>query len=242
MSHRFAHARRNPIPYLLLAMAIVLAVGGGYALAASKVKTITVCADKQTGVLHLKTHGKCKRGQTRVTWNQRGPQGPQGVAGAQGPAGQPGAPAVNAWANVANDGSVRLRPGHRRAACLRRHLPGDDHGCRLVRTQSNAPRVSVSDTSSPGGQRRRVSRRLVRSRQASTNSSWCSPAMSSADPSARPITPSRSWTPACSGLMNRGALRSRGLVVHRVDRGLLAGRDRSRRQLVAGQSGSPTAT
>ena len=131
MSHRFAHARRNPIPYLLLAMAIVLAVGGGYALAASKVKTITVCADKQTGVLHLKTHGKCKRGQTRVTWNQRGPQGPQGVAGAQGPAGQPGAPAVNAWANVANYGLGALRPGHRRAARLRRNLRGDDHGSRL---------------------------------------------------------------------------------------------------------------
>jgi hypothetical protein len=112
MSHRFAHARGNPIPYLLLAVVIALAVGGGYALAASKVKTITACSDKKTGLLHLKPHGgKCKRGQTRVTWNQRGPQGLQGVAGAQGPAGAPGAPGVSIWGNVTNDGSLAAGEG-----------------------------------------------------------------------------------------------------------------------------------
>jgi hypothetical protein len=150
MSHRFAHARRNPIPYLLLAMAIVLAVGGGYALAASKVKTITVCADKKTGVLHLKTHGKCKRGQTRVTWNQRGPQGPQGVAGAQGPAGQPGAPAINAWANVANDGSVVFGRG-----IAVQHVGAGTYQVTITAPAcaqgSNAPTVSVSDSSGPAG-------------------------------------------------------------------------------------------
>ena len=133
-------------------MVIVLAVGGGYALAASKVKTITVCADKQTGVLHLKTHGKCKRGQTRVTWNQRGPQGPQGVAGAQGPAGQPGAPAVSVWANVDQRRLGVLRPGALRAARLCRHVPGDDHCSGLCAHGSNAPVITVSDTNPPGGQ------------------------------------------------------------------------------------------
>ena len=104
MTDLLARARRNAIPAAALLLVLAIAVGGGYALAASKTKTITVCADKGTGVLHLKTHGgRCKRGQTRVTWNQLGPQGPQGFTG---PAGQPGAPAVSVWANVDNAGSV----------------------------------------------------------------------------------------------------------------------------------------
>ena len=103
MTDLLAHARRNAIPSAALLLVLAIAAGGGYALAASKTKTITVCADKGTGVLHLKTRGRCKRGQTRVTWNQVGPQGPQGF---QGPAGQPGAPAVSVWANVDNAGSV----------------------------------------------------------------------------------------------------------------------------------------
>ena len=104
MTDLLARARRNAIPAAALLLVLAIAVGGGYALAASKTKTITVCADKGTGVLHLKTHGgRCKRGQTRVTWNQIGPQGPPGFTG---PAGQPGAPAVSVWANVDNAGSV----------------------------------------------------------------------------------------------------------------------------------------
>jgi len=95
------HLRRKAIVYL--AVFLALGAGAGYAVAATKTKTITVCADKTTGVLHLKTHGRCKRGQTRVTWNQRGPQGPGGL---QGPAGQPGAPAAAAWAHVLSSGSV----------------------------------------------------------------------------------------------------------------------------------------
>ena len=73
------HLRRNVIGYL----ALVLALGafGGYAYAASRTKSITVCADKKTGILQLKNHGRCARSQTRVTWNQQGPQGPAGPAG-----------------------------------------------------------------------------------------------------------------------------------------------------------------
>ena len=82
---------------------LVLGAGGGYSFAATKTKTITVCSDKATGVLHLKTRGRCKRGQTRVTWNQQGPQGLQGIPG---PAGQPGAPAAAAWAHVLASGAV----------------------------------------------------------------------------------------------------------------------------------------
>ena len=86
MTNLLAHARRNAIPYLALLLVLALGVGGGYALAAGKTKTITVCADNGSGILHLKTHGRCKRGQTRVTWNQQGPQGVPGEAGATGSA------------------------------------------------------------------------------------------------------------------------------------------------------------
>ncbi len=148
MRHLFAHARRHALPYVVLAFAIALGVGGGYALAASQTKTITVCADKGTGVLYLKTHGRCKRGQTRVTWNQRGPQGPQG---GQGPAGQSGAPAVSVWANVANAGSVVAGQGlavqHLSTGTYQVTItaPACAHG-------ANAPLISVSDTDPPGGQ------------------------------------------------------------------------------------------
>src|SRR5579863_6977896 len=100
MTDILAHLRRSAIPYAALLIVLVAGLGGGYALAASKTKTITVCADKRTGILHLKTRGRCKRGQKRVSWNQQGPQG------VQGPAGQPGTPAVSIWAQVANAGSL----------------------------------------------------------------------------------------------------------------------------------------
>ena len=78
MTNLLAHVRPSAIAYVALLLVLVAGLGGGYALAASKTKSITVCADKKTGILHLKTRGRCKRGQTRVTWNQRGPQGVQG--------------------------------------------------------------------------------------------------------------------------------------------------------------------
>jgi hypothetical protein len=148
MTDILAHLRRSAIPYAALLIVLVAGLGGGYALAASKTKTITVCADKKTGILHLKTRGKCKRGQTRVIWNQKGAQGPQGVPGATGPQ---GASAVSVWANVTNAGSVAFGQG-----ISVQHLnPGvyevtiTDATCA---DRSNAPVVSVSDTSPPGGQ------------------------------------------------------------------------------------------
>ncbi|HUA46141.1 MAG TPA: hypothetical protein VMA77_13000 [Solirubrobacteraceae bacterium] len=148
MIHRLSSARRNPIPYLALLLVLALGAGGGYAFAASKNNTITVCADKGTGILHLKTRGgRCKRGQTRVTWNQRGPEGPQG---AQGPTGQPGAPAVSVWANVANAGSVVSGQGLsvQRVSAGTYQVTITAPGCA---NGSNAPVVTVSDTSDPGG-------------------------------------------------------------------------------------------
>jgi hypothetical protein len=145
MTDRRPHARRNAIPYLVCAVVLVLGVGGSYAYAASKTKTITVCADKGTGVLHLKNRGRCKRGQTRVTWNQQGPQG------VQGPAGQTGAPAVSVWANVTNAGAVASGQGlsvqHVSAGMYQVTItaPACAHG-------SNAPVITVSDANPPAGQ------------------------------------------------------------------------------------------
>ncbi len=156
MTDLLARARRNAIPAAALLLVLAIAVGGGYALAASKTKTITVCADKGTGVLHLKTHGgRCKRGQTRVTWNQIGPQGPQGFTG---PAGQPGAPAVSVWANVDNAGSLVSGQGlsvqHVAAGTYQVTItaPACAHG-------SNAPVVTVV-----GCESRQADKRLARSR------------------------------------------------------------------------------
>ena len=89
MKDRKSKASRNVIPYLALLLVLAVGAGGGYALAASNNKTITVCADKSTGILHLKTRGRCKSSQTRVTWNEQGPPGPQGQQGSQGPQGEP---------------------------------------------------------------------------------------------------------------------------------------------------------
>jgi hypothetical protein len=69
------HLRANVVAYL--ALAVALGGGGGYALAATSSNTITVCADKGTGVLHLHARGRCKRGQTRLSWTAQ--QAPNAV-------------------------------------------------------------------------------------------------------------------------------------------------------------------
>jgi hypothetical protein len=147
MIRRPSSPRRNLIPYAALLLVLVVGAGGGYALAASKNKTITVCADKRTGILHLHNHGKCKRTQRRVSWNERGVQGPQGV---QGPAGQPGAPAVSVWGQVATNGTLAFGQGlavqHVSAGTYQVTItaPACAHG-------SNAPVITVSDGPPAGG-------------------------------------------------------------------------------------------
>ena len=144
------HLRRNVVAYL--ALVVALGAGGGYAMAASNNKTITVCADKKTGVLHLKTRGRCKRSQTQVTWNQEGPRGPTGPQGATGLQGQPGAqgPAgVIVWANVATDGTVVAGHGLSVQNTSGGHyqVTVTDPTCSR---EINAPVVSVSDADPNG--------------------------------------------------------------------------------------------
>ena len=152
------HIRENVIAYL--ALFVALGAGGGYAVAASNDKTITVCADKKTGVLHLKTRGRCKSSQTRVSWNRQGPQGPSGVqgptglqgpAGAAGPAGAQGRAAVSVWANVADDGTVVDGRGvavQHGASAGTYQVTITDPTCAH---EDNAPVITVSDTNPPAG-------------------------------------------------------------------------------------------
>lgn len=161
MTHVLSHLRRNVVAYVALAVAI--GAGGGYAVAATSGKTITVCADKKTGVLHLDARGRrCGRGQSRVSWNQQGPpgvqgpsgsQGPQGTAGAtgaQGPQGAQGPAAISVWAQVANNGVVVFGQGIsvQYASFGTYNVTITDPTCAR---RSNAPVVSVSGPAEPSG-------------------------------------------------------------------------------------------
>src|SRR4051812_32887088 len=69
-------------------LAFVVLGGGTLALAAipSSSGALTACSKKQGGAVRIiDERKKCKRGERRLTWNQKG------QAGLPGPAGQPGA-------------------------------------------------------------------------------------------------------------------------------------------------------
>jgi hypothetical protein len=135
------HLRANVLGYV--AVGIALGGSGGYALAASNTKMITACADKHTGVLHLGRGGRCKRGQTRVAWNQAGDPGPTGPAGA---------PAVKAWATVAASGQEVAGQGLtvQHASTGNYLVTVTVPGCGL--DPNSAPVVSISNAYPPNGQ------------------------------------------------------------------------------------------
>jgi hypothetical protein len=51
---------------------------------------VRACADKQGDLRIVDSHDECRRNETPVQWNVRGPQGPRGEIGPQGVPGQPG--------------------------------------------------------------------------------------------------------------------------------------------------------
>jgi hypothetical protein len=61
---------------------VLLAAGGGYAIARGGGKTVKACVQKGTHVLYT---GKCHKHDKRVSWNKAGRTGPRGLAGPQGP-------------------------------------------------------------------------------------------------------------------------------------------------------------
>jgi hypothetical protein len=97
-------------------LALVVAMGG-FAVAANSAPkgTFTACLKTRTGALRVVSAGKhCRRGESKVTWNQQGPvgaTGPTGPTGVAGPTGLPGvkgdagAPATKLWAAVRANGT-----------------------------------------------------------------------------------------------------------------------------------------
>ncbi len=73
----------------VMGMLLALVAGGSYALAASGGKTISVCVKKNGGGLYKARN--CKKHDSKLTWNQRGPAGKAGKNGANGLNGSPGA-------------------------------------------------------------------------------------------------------------------------------------------------------
>jgi hypothetical protein len=64
---------------------------------------------KKGAVRMLVTGTKCAKGESKLVWNQRGPQGIQGLQGLQGLQGIEGAPATRLFAYVQDDGSSNAK-------------------------------------------------------------------------------------------------------------------------------------
>jgi type VI secretion system secreted protein Hcp len=84
-----------------LVLPAVLAVGAASAIAANDSTVIRACAAKNGKTLHLAgANGKCAKGETALSWNQKGPAGAPGSAGPAGPQGAAGASAAAAPENI----------------------------------------------------------------------------------------------------------------------------------------------
>jgi len=94
--------------------------------------------------------GRCHRGQTRVSWNQRGPAGPQGQTGATGPA---GAPPPSAWGIVTNNGTPLVAASYGISAT---RVSAGTYQVSITAPacagKVDVPQVTVSDLNPPAGQ------------------------------------------------------------------------------------------
>ena len=78
-----------PSPAMAVAVAALVAAGGGMAVAASSTNpVIHACANKKTGALRLAS--KCRKSERAVSWSKEGLQGSRGLTGATGLAGSTG--------------------------------------------------------------------------------------------------------------------------------------------------------
>ncbi len=86
--------RLRPLTTAAIALAVVLLIGGGYAVAqqAPTGGPIRACVNKKTGALRmLRARQHCKAGETATSWNQQGATGTAGAAGQPGASGSAGA-------------------------------------------------------------------------------------------------------------------------------------------------------
>jgi hypothetical protein len=104
--------RRWPSPALAVSMlALFVALGAGsFAVGAipGKDGTITACYSSKTGVvraINADKKKKCKKGEKKITWNQKGVQGTQGAPGAPGAPGAKGDPGPSTPQTI-GDGSI----------------------------------------------------------------------------------------------------------------------------------------
>ena len=78
-------------PAILIAVASLIVGGTVAATASSSNHTYTGCVKKSTGVLRVIDTGKsCTSSESKITWNEKGPQGPPGERGPRGFRGQDG--------------------------------------------------------------------------------------------------------------------------------------------------------
>jgi hypothetical protein len=80
---------RVPAVAVGVAVAMIAAGGGAFAASSGGGGTITACAKKHTGTLYMAK--KCKKGDTKLSWNEQGPAGSPGKDGANGTDGATGA-------------------------------------------------------------------------------------------------------------------------------------------------------
>ncbi len=110
------HRIGRPSPALVVAIvALIVAIAGvGVAAIPSRTGVITGCFNSKSGVLRvIDEKKKCRKGEKRIAWNQKGQQGTAGAAGAagapgaDGAQGPPGAPGSDAQFNgAAADGDL----------------------------------------------------------------------------------------------------------------------------------------
>jgi hypothetical protein len=88
----------------LIGLLALVVVGATLAVAANPTRSgrITACVDKGSKEMRLASgKNRCRKGERKLRWNQRGPagaRGPAGDDGLTGAPGQPGAPGANASA------------------------------------------------------------------------------------------------------------------------------------------------
>ena len=133
------HIRRNLVAYI----AVVLALGGGYAIAGTSTKTISGCVVRRTGELLVKN--RCGKAQQKIVWDQQGPQGPAG------PTGAPGQAPPSAWAVVGSNGGANPASGIT-ATLVSTGTYQITITAPSCAGKQNTPVISVDDTNPPAGQ------------------------------------------------------------------------------------------